>query len=798
MMRCAWAVCFCAGLLFSSFVRGDIYNWQTGQVISGTEGITPGPGVNLQFWSYEPHTLQYADFSGGLDLSHSTFSLSWLDYARFTGANLTGASFDASKLTNADMSGANLTAAYFNSASLSDADLSGATVTGADFSDTTSKGFTQSQLYSTVSYQNGDLHSIKLEFNDLVGWNFTNQNLTGASFSRSTMTYANLSGANLTGADFGYSTLTDADLSGANLAGASLDHSMAANANLSGANLTHTKFNRSELTNADLSGADLTGANLNDYSTLTGADLSGANLTGASFDSSTLTDADLSGAIVTGANFHAVWGFTKEQLYSTASYQSGDLHGIELGSNNLIGWNFANQNLAGANLSAVLKDADLSGANLTNAKFNQSTLTGADLRGANLTSADFSLATLTSTTNLSGATLTNVKFKESKLTNANLSGVNLAGADFYLATLTDADLGGANLTDASFERSVMANADLSGTIIAGANFSYTTGFTQSQLYSTASYQAGDLHGIELRSKNLVGWNFVNQNLTGANFYGSALNNANLSGSNLNGAAFHYATLTNTNLSGAFVAGAAIGLTQSKLYSTASYQTGDLHGIKFLNGDMNGWNFANQNLTDADFGQFMLFTSDLSGADMRGVKGAWWWMGVIARNTIRENGHIQGLNLTAGDVLKIRDYDGGIGITIESGMNMADSAILDIILSDATWGSTILVDAGIVPDLGGILRLEFAAGINPADLVGTTFDLFDWNGTLLSGDCFGQVVSLPGVGWDLSSLYTTGEVTLTAVPEPAALLLLGLGGLALRNRRQSCRADISQARRCDQR
>ena len=68
------------------------------------------------------------------------------------------------------------------------------------------------------------------------------------------------------------------------------------------------------------------------YNNLTGWDFSGQDLTGADFGSSTLTNANFAGAMVTGASFDETTshGFTKEQLYSTASYQQRNLQGIEL------------------------------------------------------------------------------------------------------------------------------------------------------------------------------------------------------------------------------------------------------------------------------------------------------------------------------------------------------------------------------------------------------------------------------------------------------------------------------------
>jgi len=56
-----------------------------------------------------------------------------------------------------------------------------------------------------------------------------------------------------------------------------------------------------------------------------------------------------------------------------------------------------------------------------------------------------------------------------------------------------------------------------------------------------------------------------------------------------------------------------------------------------------------------------------------------------------------------------------------------------------------------------------------DQVGRTLDLFDWTGVSPTG---AFTVESPYT-WDLSQLYTTGEVTLLAVPEPSSLLLLVL-------------------------
>src|SRR5262249_21708918 len=78
--------------------------------------------------------------------------------------------------------------------------------------------------------------------------------------------------------------------------------------------------------------------------------------------------------------------------------------------------------------------------------------------------------------------------------------------------------------------------------------------------------------------------------------------------------------------------------------------------------------------------------------------------------------------------------------------------------------------------GGTLDLEFAAGVDPIAQIGRTFDVFDWTGVNPGGTFDVQ----SPYAWDLSQLYTSGEVTLvSAVPEPSALVLAALGALFLR-------------------
>ncbi len=91
-------------------------------------------------------------------------------------------------------------------------DLAGALVTGSRFSDTTKRGLTPAQLYSTASYQQKKLTEMDLSRNDLSGWSLAGQNLSATTMWHSKLVGTDLSNADLTGADFRETDLTQAIL----------------------------------------------------------------------------------------------------------------------------------------------------------------------------------------------------------------------------------------------------------------------------------------------------------------------------------------------------------------------------------------------------------------------------------------------------------------------------------------------------------------------------------------------------------------------------------------------------------
>ena len=209
--------------------QADVFRWDNGEAIPGTRGIVLAPKANLL----------------NMDLQF------------------------------ADLRGADLTEARLSSSRLGNADFSGAIIAGAGMTELTGNGFVREQLYATASYQAHRLPAINFGYNDLRGWDFTNQDLTGTSF--------------------GWSQVADADFSGALIREAAFTES----------------------------------------------------------------------------------GFTKEQLYSTASHQQGDLQDVEFWKDDLRGWDLSEQNLTGAVLwSCQLGGADFRGAIITDVNLTDTTRLG--------------------------------------------------------------------------------------------------------------------------------------------------------------------------------------------------------------------------------------------------------------------------------------------------------------------------------------------------------------------------------------------------------------------------------------
>ena len=305
----------------------------------------------------------------------------------------------------------------------------------------------------------------------------------------------------------------------------------------------------------------------------------------------------------------------------------------------------------------------------------------------------------------------------------DFSGVNFAGFDLENAYLRTADLTGADLTDA---------------VVKGA--SWGTWLTQEQLYSTRSYQSKDLQEIKFWYHDLTGWNLAGQNLSGASFRLADLTDANLSGANL----------ADTDFSGSY-------LSLDGVYPTLLIRT-DLSDAYLFGGKFEWVEMQDTNLARADARGTTYFSAP---------------QGNRTDNMIWPDQTIRGLQLGAGETLKVRgtslaEADHRDTVYVMDVMTIEEDATLELVLQEIEGESETFVstphhsvDSDVLVTLGGTLRLT---GVVPS--LGETLDLFDWPAPLEEGNVFSHLEVWPDTAWDLSQLYTTGEITL--IPEPSPI------------------------------
>ncbi len=198
---------------------------------------------------------------------------------------------------------------------------------------------------------------------------------------------ADLSGANLSRVDLGSIGLSNKYVNG-NPIGANLS-----GANLSGANLSGACLNDADLTDANLSNADLSGALLNGTN-LTRSNLNNADLSGSGIDFTNFTGANLKGTKFARVKFNV------ESIHLSMDAPTEFKLKFNLREADLSGADLSGFDLSDANLSEV----SLIGADLSEANLIRTDLSGADLRRSNLTRTQALYTNLTSA-KLTGACL---------------------------------------------------------------------------------------------------------------------------------------------------------------------------------------------------------------------------------------------------------------------------------------------------------------------------------------------------------------------------------------------------------
>jgi uncharacterized protein YjbI with pentapeptide repeats len=354
---------------------------------------------------------------------------------------------------------------------------------GADFSNTTLNG-------ATFAGQ------------DLTNAVFTNANLTGVDFTGATLNRTCFSGASMNGTQFTFATLRCPNFSGTSMLGAVLGPAPAITSDsgcrtsFAGATLdvnaipvtswgiidfTGTTFRNLDSSFRKLVGANIAGAILAitnfsgiDFTgaDLTGVDFSEAQLVGATFDNAAMNGTKLAGANLTSASLKCAY------FYGPGASQGSPCTKTRVSSQptlpaNLTSAVFVNADLTNASLaSATLSHATFNGSTLVGVSFNSAVLTGLTISGSDCTRANFQSAQLDNV-HLDNLILTSALFGGTH-NNTTFSNSYMPYAQFPSMVLNNVSFRGAVLQHAVFDSARFTNVDMSCAQLGGASFSSAT------------------------------------------------------------------------------------------------------------------------------------------------------------------------------------------------------------------------------------------------------------------------------------------------------------------------------------
>jgi len=148
---------------------------------------------------------------------------------------------------------------------------------------------------------------------------------------------------------------------------------------------------------------------------------------------------------------------------------------------------------------------------------------------------------------------------------------------------------------------------------------------------------------------------------------------------------------------------------------------------------------------------------------------------------------------AGLVIFNGGYDPGDSpaeVTFNGDLNFGPANTLTMELGGTTGGDEYdRLDVLGTLSLDGTMNVTLIDGFVPAN--GDTFDLLDWGSLDGTFDTVNLPSLAPGLAWDDSALYTTGELHVT--PEPGTLALAAIGAMTILRRRRRSASDPRQAR-----
>ncbi|MEO0686612.1 MAG: pentapeptide repeat-containing protein, partial [Cyanobacteria bacterium J06649_11] len=270
---------------------------------------------------------------------------------------------------------------------------------------------------------------------------------------------------------------------------------------LSRIQLSQNASGNNSVFNLALDKVDLWGLNFK-YAYLDGASFVGSRFRGPGEDNrwdtyddwiSDLSQAQLKQANLSGANLSRV-------LMVRTDLSRANLNQANLSAARLVGANLSSARLAKADLrGAVLENASLTGADLGEARLNDADLYGARLGRVIAIGTQLSNANLIKT-EWQGADLSSAYLDRANLSNANLSATRLTGAILRSANLQKANLRNADLSLADLRGANLAGADFQGTILSPRQQNPADKFVETP---TTGTQSAVIKGVDFSEvKNL--------------------------------------------------------------------------------------------------------------------------------------------------------------------------------------------------------------------------------------------------------------------------------------------------------
>jgi len=321
-------------------------------------------------------------------------------------------------------------------------------------------------------------------------------------------------------------------------------------------------FTKTNLSNMDLSNVDLSNV------VLTGKDLSYANLSGQNLSNHDLTDTKLLGADLRNSILPDSGLSGKD--FSSALFDGVDLSGKDLTISNFTFASFDNANMENADLESSsffgvdftkIKNKSLAHADLTNASFAYSNLSGVDLTGSVIVMSNFNNA------DLSDLDFTNIYKKSivgSIFTSANISNTTFEGVDFHHDNFFEwwfANMGHLNneMEMGMKNRFIEQDAFYNKWIIDSHVVKPTILDENTYLDSDGNIELADNYLVltyvlvnDFYNANLENVNFSNAILAHTNFSYTTLKNVDLTDANLTAANFNGYWGPDTNFDGAII------------------------------------------------------------------------------------------------------------------------------------------------------------------------------------------------------------------------------------------------------